>query len=432
VRSTLFFIPHVDPWFNWPVFGFGWLLAIWAAVGLIWLVWSARTEDWKQQVLSHLPMWLIIGAAIAWFSPMLEEATAEGVVLGLPIRGYGTMVMLGVIAGVGLVVRLGQRNGIDPDTFFSMAFWVFIAGIAGARVFYVIEYWQEFQQPTLGATISEVMKFTKGGLVVYGALIGAVVAGVLFLRKRRLPMLAIADIVAPGLALGQALGRIGCLMHGCCWGGLCDDSQLGIEFPIGSPPYVAQLENGSIVGMRLVKTDRKDALAVAQVAAGSLAEQQGVRPGDKIIGISIPTVDEFREYRENPGPMIARVLYTTDDMRRVSWDLHNLRPRSQPVYPTQIFSSLNAALICVFLCLYFPFRFRDGAVIAWMLTVYPITRFLLEMIRADEAGVLSTGLTISQWISIFVLVGAIGLWAYLIAHPRPLAFGQAKTRPDPS
>jgi len=74
--------------------------------------------------------------------------------------------------------------------------------------------------------------------------------------------------------------------------------------------------------------------------------------------------------------------------------------------------------LAAFLWLYFPFRLRDGEVFALLLTLHPISRFLLELIRDDEPGQFGTALTISQWLSLVMLLVATGLWWYLLRQPR--------------
>ena len=69
-----------------------------------------------------------------------------------------------------------------------------------------------------------------------------------------------------------------------------------------------------------------------------------------------------------------------------------------------------------------PFRRRDGELLALLLTIYPIARFLLEMIRTDEPGILGTGLSIAQNMSLVLLLLAAGLWCYILRRPRGLAF----------
>jgi phosphatidylglycerol:prolipoprotein diacylglycerol transferase len=94
-------------------------------------------------------------------------------------------------------------------------------------------------------------------------------------------------------------------------------------------------------------------------------------------------------------------------------------PRSLPVHPTQLYGVLDGLTLCLLLLAYAPFRRRDGELLALMMTLYPVTRFLQEMIRTDEAPVFGTGMTISQNVSLLMLIAAIGVWCYLLAfRPR--------------
>ena len=92
-------------------------------------------------------------------------------------------------------------------------------------------------------------------------------------------------------------------------------------------------------------------------------------------------------------------------------------PRSHPVHPTQIYGSIGALLICLLLLAYDPFRRRDGELWALMLTVYAVTRFLEEVIRTDEPPILGTGMTVSQNVSLLLLLAAMGLWYYVLRQP---------------
>ena len=79
---------------------------------------------------------------------------------------------------------------------------------------------------------------------------------------------------------------------------------------------------------------------------------------------------------------------------------------------------MAALLLGFLLWSYYPFRSRDGSVLALMLSIYPIQRILLEMIRVDEPGVFRTGLTISQNVSLLLIVGVVGLWWYILRRPK--------------
>jgi phosphatidylglycerol:prolipoprotein diacylglycerol transferase len=106
--------------------------------------------------------------------------------------------------------------------------------------------------------------------------------------------------------------------------------------------------------------------------------------------------------------------------------------RSQPVHPTQLYSAIEAGLLAWLLWASYPFRRRDGEALALLLTIHPINRFLLEVIRTDEPAVFGTGMSISQNISIALLACGAGLWWYLSRQPRgvvwPLAAWKAASR----
>ena len=161
--------------------------------------------------------------------------------MGLAVRGYGLMMLLGLVAGVGVSIYRGQRVGLDPEKLLTLAFWLVICGIIGARLFYVIQKWDEFADLPLSAVITKGLNMTEGGLVVYGSLIGAALGGWFYLWRTRMPVLQVADIAAPGMVIGLALGRIGCLMNGCCFGGVCELPQIAQQFPAGG-----SLKNNSI------------------------------------------------------------------------------------------------------------------------------------------------------------------------------------------
>jgi phosphatidylglycerol:prolipoprotein diacylglycerol transferase len=106
-----------------------------------------------------------------------------------------------------------------------------IGAILGARAVYVATYWQE---EFAGQPLQEIFAIWHGGLVYYGGLIGASLAGLIFLRWKKLPVWKIADVLAPSIALGSVFGRVGCLLNGCCYGRACD-LPWAIRFPADNP-----------------------------------------------------------------------------------------------------------------------------------------------------------------------------------------------------
>lgn len=138
-----------------------------------------------------------------------------------PVRlyTYGLFVALGFLAAVRLAAwRAKKKNSaIDPARITDLFFVILISSLVGARLLYIAQNLPLFLDHPL-----EMLKIWKGGLVFYGGFIGALVAAVLFIRINRLPLWPTADLLAPSIALGHGVGRMGCFFAGCCHGRACD------------------------------------------------------------------------------------------------------------------------------------------------------------------------------------------------------------------
>ena len=145
----------------------------------------------------------------------------------LPVRWYGVMMALGFLAGMWTATRRARRANLSGDLIADVTLWLMLGGIVGARFVYVTTYWQtEFA----GQPRSEIFMVQHGGLVFYGGLIGATMAGIIYLLWKKLPLWKVADVLAPSIALGSVFGRIGCLLNGCCYGYACE-KPWAIHFP---------------------------------------------------------------------------------------------------------------------------------------------------------------------------------------------------------
>nr|WP_283094871.1 prolipoprotein diacylglyceryl transferase [Nitrospina sp. Nb-3] len=131
----------------------------------------------------------------------------------LKIFTYGLLVATGFFVGIVLAARQGQKEGLDSARILDLCFYLLIASILGGRLLYVIVEYRYFVSNPL-----EMLKFWKGGLVYYGGLMAAVATGWYFMRKFDLPFWKTADVLAPSIAIGQAIGRWGCFFAGCCYG----------------------------------------------------------------------------------------------------------------------------------------------------------------------------------------------------------------------
>jgi len=149
------------------------------------------------------------------------------------IYWYAILVTLGFLAGLWTASRRCLADGLPGETIVDLGPWLMLGAIVGARALHVISYWREdyAHEP-----IWEIFAIRHGGLVFYGGLIGASLTTVFYARVRQLPLWKLADAMAPSIALGQAFGRVGCLMNGCCYGTACT-LPWAIRFPSDHPTH---------------------------------------------------------------------------------------------------------------------------------------------------------------------------------------------------
>ncbi|RLB96186.1 MAG: prolipoprotein diacylglyceryl transferase [Deltaproteobacteria bacterium] len=129
------------------------------------------------------------------------------------LHSYGVFVAMAFLSAMGLALREAGRVGEDPEKILDLFFYVLVAAIAGSRILYVVVNWPTFEQDPV-----EIVRIWHGGLVFYGGFIGAFIAAWWYIRSKKLSFLKTADILAPSIAFGQFVGRIGCFCAGCCYG----------------------------------------------------------------------------------------------------------------------------------------------------------------------------------------------------------------------
>ena len=420
MRSTLFFIPH--EFAGMSVFGFGWLLIALAIGCAGWVGWTVlnvkrqsragKEVDLNAEIISGLPIWGIAAALVVFVLPNIEQAVkvsgADPMILGLPIRGYGVLVLIGLLSGIGITIHRGRSLGLSPDLIISLGFWMMLGGVAGARIFYVVQKWDEFADKALGDRLLAIVKLTEGGLVIYGGMIGGIVAAIVLCYRHRQPIRAIGDLVAPAFLIGLAFGRIGCLMNGCCFGGICTENLPTIQFPQGSGPYLVQLESGKLLGIELAaRQSNSNEMTIARVGPGSLAAEAGIQPGNKVEKIQ----EFFAPFDPTADPAAAPKV-TADvylDTGILSFSSSQLPASSLPVHPSQIYAAINAALLCWLIWCIQPLPSHDGMAFLIAILLAAGSRFLEEGIRSDESGQLGTSLSIAQWISLIAMVSAVVL-----------------------
>lgn len=161
------------------------------------------------------------------FGPFVVGSVKIGPIV---FHSYGLFVALGILTGMLYLQRQLKKRKIDPDVAYNMGLLATIGGIIGARLFYVIGNYKDFAKEPL-----QILAVQSGGLVWFGGLFGACLLCAIYLRRTGLSLPLIADLTAPGIALGFAVGRIGCLLNGDDYG-KPTSLPWGMAFPIGSPP----------------------------------------------------------------------------------------------------------------------------------------------------------------------------------------------------
>lgn len=159
------------------------------------------------------------------------------------VHSYGTLLMVGFLAGILLSRREARRRQLSPDLPLDLGVWVLLASVAGARLIFAALNWNDFAS----RPVEVFFVWKEGGLSFHGGLLGGIVAALLFCRRHGLSFWVVADMLSPGLALGYALARIGCFLNGCCYGGPTD-LPWGVQFPrwpdsplLTPPSHPAQL-----------------------------------------------------------------------------------------------------------------------------------------------------------------------------------------------
>jgi phosphatidylglycerol---prolipoprotein diacylglyceryl transferase len=166
---------------------------------------------------------------------------------------YGFLVALGVLIGLWVSVRNAEHMGIDGDNAWNLGILVVLSGIVGAKILYVINDWSIYKEHP--GDIFSIATLQAGG-VFSGGLLAAFVAAAWYVHRKHMPPLGTCDAFAPGLALGHAIGRLGCFAAGCCygkpthhWWGVTFRNPLAAEItgtPLGKPLEPTQLFESAV------------------------------------------------------------------------------------------------------------------------------------------------------------------------------------------
>ncbi len=292
-----------------------------------------------------------------------------------PLNTFGLMLVIGFLAAVSIIRYLSRDITSNPQFVTNGALYALIAGVVGARTFYVIHHFDK-----LDGTLLSVFAIWRGGLELYGAVILVIPVIFLYLLYHKLPIRQYLDILLIGLTLVIVFGRIGCFMRGCCFGKPAD-LPWAVRFPYGSDAYYNQIYPNP-------KRDR------AEPHLKLPYEFFSYNDGETFYGLK-----SFEDLTDEQKDMVTKGQY-----------------RCLPVHPTQLYSSINGAIL--FLILYLFWRrskragmsknkhklfTKPGSTFALALILYGIARFIIECLRDDNPFEFD-GLTISQNISIVMIV----------------------------
>jgi phosphatidylglycerol:prolipoprotein diacylglycerol transferase len=151
--------------------------------------------------------------------PILFTIPKIGSIGPTPVHTFGVMMVLAFTAAMWLAKSRAPRFGVDGSKIMDASFWMLVAGVFGARIVFILQELPYYLKHT-----DELFSFRFEGLTSFGGLIFGLLALILWAKKEKLPLQTTFDIVAPAFLVGHIFGRIGCLLNGCCYGGVCPES----------------------------------------------------------------------------------------------------------------------------------------------------------------------------------------------------------------
>ncbi len=333
----------------------------------------------------------------------------------ITVYGFGFMLFCAFLGCTWLAIRLARRHGVSKEAIWDLSTWLILTGVVGARLTFIIVNWGAF------GNFWQIFAVWDGGLVFYGSIPGAAL-GYLAVYHTRLKAFGVthwqmADVVAPGLALGLCLGRIGCLLNGCCFGNVACAGCASLSFPLSSPPRYEMVRRGHQTPAQFLTFP--ETRTVMKVEPGSAAAEAGLKPGDTIAQVGGKAVAsgpdlEAQLVSEWPRGQRWLELGIQDDGNGVR-QLASFAPGTIGLHPTQLYESISMALLLFFLLSYAPYKPRDGLLMVIFMFAYAVHRFLNEMLRTDTEPV-AFDMTLSQNISVAVFLAAlvvgILVWRY--------------------
>lgn len=225
-------------------------------------------------------------------------------IAGIPVYGFGAMLFVTFIVVTLWGTVRAKRIGMPAPKFQDFVIWVFVSGIIGARIVYMIQYANQFPDKSFLGLAGAFFRIWEGGIVFYGSALGGAVGYGLFywfvMRRLNVSGWQLADAVAPLLALGLAIGRIGCYLNGCCWGQVAIEEAAPVPLGAAHFPLLPGHMRGQLVADQYLQTSTGFAIRersranpfqdpralVTAVEPGSPAGKAGVKAGDRVVKVN--------------------------------------------------------------------------------------------------------------------------------------------------
>ena len=265
--------------------------------------------------------------------------------LDFPVNTYGLLLAISFLVGMYVMAKQAERDGLNVNRVYDLGLWVLGSALIGSKLLMVITEWENYRDNLKGLFS---LDFLRSAGVFYGGFLGALIASVIVMRIYKLDWWRTADAFAPGIIIGQAIGRLGCFSAGCCWG----------------------------------------------------------KPTDGICGV------HFSERGHELTSVPIKVSDLTDPMQRSFWEqkLGNLSAPLH-LHPVQLYEVGAAILIFVILLVMARKRKFYGQIVLAYAMLYAIARFIIEFWRDDPRGGL-LGLSTSQFIAAVIFVGSLIAYIY--------------------
>jgi phosphatidylglycerol:prolipoprotein diacylglycerol transferase len=184
------------------------------------------------------------------------------------IYSYGVLLAAAYLLGLQLALIRARRRGLDPQRVMDLGIWIIVSALVGAKLLLLVV---DFRQFTVNPR--ELLNLARSGGVFYGGLIAGVGVALWYIRRHRLPLWTTTDVFAPGIALGHVVGRLGCLMAGCCFG-----RPTSVPWAITFRDPAAAANVGTPLGVPLHPTQLYEAGAEAVIFVILLALERRGRP----------------------------------------------------------------------------------------------------------------------------------------------------------